>query len=206
MGLIQTPEQLRFSYLAIIEGAKYIQKESTENRSGDLTPVDNLIENLSSSPKRPSFETAGTALPLDDSNLRLRRSQSSQEAVPQDTEAASGSSSSNNSNNNSLSTGSELRRRQREERNRKLEEKIRDIKEKQKEAEKRSKLKSSLIRYGLLGFALFSFGAGLFYTYSYFLLSDPIPSPPEVGTPLFTPSKSADDVIESIRQLRPLND
>lgn len=29
MGLIQTPDQLRFSYMAVIEGAKYIMGDST---------------------------------------------------------------------------------------------------------------------------------------------------------------------------------
>lgn len=29
MGLIQTPDQLRFSYMAVIEGAKSILREST---------------------------------------------------------------------------------------------------------------------------------------------------------------------------------
>lgn len=29
MGLIQTPDQLRFSYLAVIEGAKYIKGDTS---------------------------------------------------------------------------------------------------------------------------------------------------------------------------------
>ena len=29
MGLIQTPDQLRFSYLAVLEGAKYIMGDSS---------------------------------------------------------------------------------------------------------------------------------------------------------------------------------
>lgn len=29
MGLIQTPDQLRFSYMAVIEGAKFIMGDST---------------------------------------------------------------------------------------------------------------------------------------------------------------------------------
>lgn len=45
MGLIQTPDQLRFSYMAIIEGAKYtkgdsnIQKRWKELSKEDLSPI-----------------------------------------------------------------------------------------------------------------------------------------------------------------------
>uniref|UniRef100_H3A844 protein-tyrosine-phosphatase n=1 Tax=Latimeria chalumnae TaxID=7897 RepID=H3A844_LATCH len=39
MGLIQTPDQLRFSYMAIIEGAKYIMGDSSVQQSQWLSPV-----------------------------------------------------------------------------------------------------------------------------------------------------------------------
>jgi len=36
MGLIQTPDQLRFSYMAVIEGAKSILKETTQQVSSTV--------------------------------------------------------------------------------------------------------------------------------------------------------------------------
>ncbi|XP_005074691.1 tyrosine-protein phosphatase non-receptor type 2 isoform X1 [Mesocricetus auratus] len=51
MGLIQTPDQLRFSYMAIIEGAKYIQGDSNiqkrwrELSKEDLSPVRDHSQN-----------------------------------------------------------------------------------------------------------------------------------------------------------------
>ncbi|KAL7984417.1 hypothetical protein Chor_002987 [Crotalus horridus] len=44
MGLIQTPDQLRFSYMAVIEGAKYIMGDSTMQEPGDvdlISPIQN---------------------------------------------------------------------------------------------------------------------------------------------------------------------
>lgn len=39
MGLIQTADQLRFSYLAVIEGAKYIKGDTSLQVSPSLCPA-----------------------------------------------------------------------------------------------------------------------------------------------------------------------
>ena len=44
MGLIQTPDQLRFSYMAIIEGAKYTKGDSNiQNWWKELSKKDYLL-------------------------------------------------------------------------------------------------------------------------------------------------------------------
>lgn len=47
MGLIQTPDQLRFSYMAVLEGAKYIMGDSSmqvydsdEHHESELIPTE----------------------------------------------------------------------------------------------------------------------------------------------------------------------
>lgn len=39
MGLIQTPDQLRFSYMAVLEGAKYIMGDSSVQVPAPHTPL-----------------------------------------------------------------------------------------------------------------------------------------------------------------------
>lgn len=43
MGLIQTPDQLRFSYMAVLEGAKYIMGDSSVQVAAPHTPSLSLI-------------------------------------------------------------------------------------------------------------------------------------------------------------------
>ncbi|XP_035760116.1 tyrosine-protein phosphatase non-receptor type 1-like isoform X2 [Neolamprologus brichardi] len=52
MGLIQTPDQLRFSYMAVLEGAKFIMGDSSvQNQWRELSKEDQ--EPLSESPPAP---------------------------------------------------------------------------------------------------------------------------------------------------------
>lgn len=46
MGLIQTPDQLRFSYMAVIEGAKFIMGDSTIQVNVYLHVFEQLIANV----------------------------------------------------------------------------------------------------------------------------------------------------------------
>ncbi|KAL4629982.1 tyrosine-protein phosphatase non-receptor type 2-like [Arapaima gigas] len=72
MGLIQTPDQLRFSYMAVIEGAKYImgdlsvQKQWRELSKEDQDPVSESPP-PAQAPKRPTDKFNGSRLShLDD--------------------------------------------------------------------------------------------------------------------------------------------
>lgn len=46
MGLIQTPDQLRFSYMAVIEGAKFIMGDSTIQVNVYFHVFEQLIANV----------------------------------------------------------------------------------------------------------------------------------------------------------------
>lgn len=213
MGLIQTPEQLRFSYMAIIDGAKSIRLGLlNENRSGDVTPIIDE-DHISDSPKRTSLETCATTLPLDDSNLRFRRSQGSppestqvnqsiQSSSSVSSPSSESSSAATTTNNNSLSSGVEVRRRQREERNKKMEETIRNIKEKQKKIEDRSRFKSRLIRMGLLGCVMICFGAGVFYTYNYYfqnsIAAPTLPHEDQTAALFSSPLNKSDEIFQKL--------
>ncbi|XP_066481612.1 tyrosine-protein phosphatase non-receptor type 2 isoform X2 [Tiliqua scincoides] len=58
MGLIQTPDQLRFSYMAVIEGAKYIMGDSTiQNRWKELSKEDQAPSSERSPPNPTKLMT-----------------------------------------------------------------------------------------------------------------------------------------------------
>lgn len=46
MGLIQTPDQLRFSYMAILEGAKYIMGDSSVPVQTPHFPINSISCNI----------------------------------------------------------------------------------------------------------------------------------------------------------------
>lgn len=182
-GLIQTPEQLRFSYLAIIEGAKSLGNKEVpldrdrpifaKKRPSVSEPIESDV--FSENGKvNGDFPTPKLEL----SNPKYRRSASSvenieergpDESVPSATvnsPAAGGDTSSSSLGspiNNNLGT-TELRRRAREERNRKTTEAIQRIKDKQKECEERSRIKSRFYKVGFVGLALL-LSAGFVYGY-----------------------------------------
>jgi hypothetical protein len=126
MGLIQTHEQLRFSFLAIIDGTKM------------LHPLPN------GSPAEP------------DEQVRQRKLTVSEE--------------SGTNNNRAV----DERERDRQERKRKTEDTIRRIRDKSKQMEQWSKLKSQMLKFGLIGAALI-LGAG--FLYGYFVSEPAAPSP-----------------------------
>ncbi|XP_053100694.1 tyrosine-protein phosphatase non-receptor type 2 isoform X3 [Hemicordylus capensis] len=69
MGLIQTPDQLRFSYMAVIEGAKYIMGDSTiQNRWKELSKEDQASSSGHSPPnltKQPTKKYNGSSVGLE---------------------------------------------------------------------------------------------------------------------------------------------
>lgn len=205
-GLIQTPEQLRFSYTAILMGAK----DLINNEKNDVISDDDKEESVNR--KRPwdaensnessagSFDSNGgehdslrsTTLPLkpkykrsfgisqsDEDGLDVKQAAGEESPAtltpvptsspePTSTQSTSSNASISPPINNNIGGANELRRRAaREERNQKMLEKINQIKEKQKDAEERSRLKSRVVvyaKYGCLGLALL-ISAGLVYNY-----------------------------------------
>ena len=158
-GLIQTRDQLRFAYRAIIHGAKDILNVNTNEEEVHLNDEDNL--------------------PLVKSSREVRRndndpSKGTSESPPA---PAEGSTS-----NNNLTPATELRKRLREEKNRKMNEKIKSIKEKQKESESRLRTKNVLLKVGIFSLGLIATASLVYYFW---------PPSPEVLDPLDTvPSPS----------------
>lgn len=133
-GLIQTRDQLRFAYRAIIYGARDILNVNTEDEV-HLDEEENSLLLTRGGVKRKESSNAGEGSPP----------------------AASGSTS-----NNNLTPATELRKRLREEKNRKMSEKIRSIKEKQKESESRLRTKNVLLKLSIFSLGLLA-TAGLVY-------------------------------------------
>ncbi|RWS01373.1 tyrosine-protein phosphatase non-receptor type 2-like protein [Dinothrombium tinctorium] len=188
MGLIQTPEQFRFSYMAITEGIKSFitvpsqssqelkdeeREEVTEDEERDKyendedkdTDSDNVENDGEQSPTLP-------LLPPRYKRSHSSTSQSSS-ASAEPNEIVSDIVSLNNeedsrhrSRNNNMSP-CELRKRLREERNKKMYENIKRIKEKQKEIAEQSRMRKHLIKYGCISVGIvLVFGAG-FIVYNY---------------------------------------
>jgi tyrosine-protein phosphatase non-receptor type 1 len=162
-GLIQTPEQLRFSYLAIIGGLNQLQKLNKVplNPDGISSQEINVSKDKASSSSN-SDET-NSLLPSSPKQKRLSPisgSQSESEAKSSDEERLK--SEEEITCNNNLSA-ERLRRKAREERNMKMEDKIQRIKKKQKESEERSRIKKYIYKYGSFVVILFGLGAALYY-------------------------------------------
>lgn len=114
--------------------------------------------------QRPKYKRSfGISQSDDDEKSPVNDSSSPTTDAPDAQPSSTAQSSSSPTNNNMT----ELRRRQREERNQKMTENIKRIKEKQKEAEQRSRLKARVMRYatyGCIGLAIL-ISAGLVYHY-----------------------------------------
>ncbi|RWS26228.1 tyrosine-protein phosphatase non-receptor type 2-like protein [Leptotrombidium deliense] len=182
MGLIQTPEQLRFSYMAIAEGAKSLISVPSSTSADDCgntvhkevceDETDEEIFNKSDDEKSPTLpllpprQKRSQSFSSQNSSKLLNESNEMKGDIPQAVTSNSISKEDTKLLNNNL-TPTEIRKRNREERNRKTSENIRRIKEKQKEIDERSRLKKRLLKYGCIsvGIALM-FGAG-FIAYSY---------------------------------------
>lgn len=154
MGLIQTPDQLRFSYLAIIEGAKKVlggtfkelvdeENNQTLDNISDQLINHNNIEELDKSPPLPpkckKYETETSHKPFHagadpDDYLPSYQNQSIYCALDQ------------------AISDAEVRRRLRRERNEKTAEKVEQMKKRQQDSEKWRKRRSILkpLSIGLL--------------------------------------------------------
>lgn len=188
MGLIQTPDQLRFSYQAIIEGIRTDWEAEDESAlpvcselESDVTnskPSNGLIDSASSSDDEPPPlpPPRNASLPP----FKPLPSLPSLPATPTEEEGGSMSPESDVQSDTSLVNGSaagtpptgvsNTRKRKTDERGERIKEKVKQIKKKQTEAEE--KKKRSLERwafamsvltnpYSLLG--LFAVGGGLYY-------------------------------------------
>lgn len=159
MGLIQTPEQLRFSYLAIIEGSKsnLYDNGKVPSISSHISPnshvndENELRSTLPESSPRNRSTTSGS-----DEDLSLDGNEDSVSHLSDKV-----ISSENASDSTMKSPDFEMRQRVREEKRKRTTEKIKEIKEKQKEAEKRSRIKASLVKYSSYAFGVvFLIGLG----------------------------------------------
>ncbi|XP_063232882.1 tyrosine-protein phosphatase non-receptor type 2 isoform X2 [Bacillus rossius redtenbacheri] len=163
MGLIQTPDQLRFSYLAIIEGAKQlINNENDVNirHDGNLIEIETVNSNCADLDEPPPLPPRDASLtrklesenhassvtnnvrplttcavnppdkPLPPVPSELTNSPGSEEVSSSDERSSLSASPVSNSGREST-----VRQRVREERVKRIEEKVRDIKRKQKSAE-----------------------------------------------------------------------
>lgn len=151
-GLIQTRDQLRFAYRAIIHGAKDMLNVNT-NEDEDV----HLDDEVNS--------------PLLTNSREVRRndndtSNGGSEPLPA---PAEGSTS-----NNNLTPATELRKRLREEKNRKMNEKIKSIKEKQKESESRLRTKNVLLRVGIFSLGLIATASLVYYFWPSSQVVDPL--------------------------------
>jgi len=138
MGLIQTTDQLRFSYESISKGAEIII--------------------------RPSLPSTASDSGFSGSTNELRQRQLNDvanKAADQQTQVTSQTSSAPNNNNHNPA---EARVRERQARKRKTEENIQRIKERQRQQEERSRFQAKLVRLGGIGLAIIV-GAGLIYSY-----------------------------------------
>lgn len=150
MGLIQTPEQLRFSYMAIIEGIKTFIPKITDQL--DDTTSDNELSSI--------FDdlTNGTN---DDPNLSNNQIEQIENSTQSELRKRTTITSPINGSN--LTTEKEERAKMREERRNRTYEQICRIKEKQKEVEARSRLNERLSRFTRWGLAAVLVGSFALY-------------------------------------------
>lgn len=128
-GLIQTRDQLRFAYRAIIQGAKDIFNLSNNDEDNDVTHPSKKVK-------------------TDEPNGGSQPSPPSESVTP---------------SNNNLTSATELRQRLREEKKRKMTEKIKNIKEKQKDSESRLRTKNFLIKVGIFSLGLIATASLVYY-------------------------------------------
>ncbi|XP_015213408.1 tyrosine-protein phosphatase non-receptor type 2 isoform X1 [Lepisosteus oculatus] len=132
MGLIQTPDQLRFSYMAVIEGAKYIMGDSS---------VQKQWKELSREDQEPACDNSPSAQPPRHSTEKFngsRVSLSEEREEPELDSSADTNLSSREQENTDGITGS-VRKRHREERIATTAQKVQQMKQKLSEAERKRK-------------------------------------------------------------------
>lgn len=174
MGLIQTPDQLRFSYQAIIEGAK--KSNNSENENGDISSSNNseiesgASENESDDeppplppPRNESLKSSVITENMENGPEKplptIPNSESFSELVNSELNNSAENNIVENSTHSPSSPNAELRHRLREERKEKLSAQIKDIKRKQIETEQWSQIKRSVCKNTpviLFGAAIFS--------------------------------------------------
>lgn len=184
-GLIQTAEQLRFSYLAIIEGINQLRKLNKVPFEEDVLNSQELnlsSQNASSFFKNEKYfddnkKSTSSLPPLPPRNKRLSNSNETEFKDKSEDQTFFLNSEASKIEkevliNNNLNSDN-LRRRTKSEKNKKLEETLRRIKKKQKESEARSRLKKSIYKFGsfVVSF-MFVVGAGYMIYYNYYLNSD----------------------------------
>lgn len=139
-GLIQTRDQLRFAYRAIIQGAKnFLPCEDVDN-SDETNERECLLKN-------------SETLSRTQEEIRSELDPSSQPAPPGSFSAS----------NNNLTPATELRQRVREEKNRKMKEKIQNMKEKQKKSESRLRTKKLLFKVGIFSLGILATASLVYY-------------------------------------------
>lgn len=187
MGLIQTPEQLRFSYMAIIEGIQALTPNKNHptatntNSNGNNDPTESKLNKINKtsddspflSPSRdatnginnderetdlPRFRPSGSELRNRPTGTTSTTSATAAAASP-----AAKPSSSSPINGSSLSPDEIEKKTLREEQRRRTLDNISRIKEKQKEIEARTRFKEKIIRFAGWGLAAVLLGTGFVY-------------------------------------------
>ncbi|XP_061450908.1 tyrosine-protein phosphatase non-receptor type 2 isoform X1 [Rhineura floridana] len=129
MGLIQTPDQLRFSYLAVIEGAKYIMGDSTiQNQWKELSKEDQAP----SSDRSPPCPTKLTTERYNGTNVGLENQEQAENIINTDF-------SSSVQNTADASTDMAVRKRLREGRKANTAQMVQQMKHRLSEAEQKRK-------------------------------------------------------------------
>ncbi|KAL1130837.1 hypothetical protein AAG570_012078, partial [Ranatra chinensis] len=150
MGLIQTPDQLRFSYLAIIEG---ITKKDWDTLSSDED--DDMVEDEDDEEAEDEDESEG-APPLPPPRAESLMSNKPLPSEPNSDPLECICSL-------SLYRGEGLRERKRAESRQKIAEQVAEMKRKQEKAETYSRIKRSLLSPLSLGFGAFLLGSSIIY-------------------------------------------
>uniref|UniRef100_A0A8D0BD08 Tyrosine-protein phosphatase non-receptor type n=1 Tax=Salvator merianae TaxID=96440 RepID=A0A8D0BD08_SALMN len=129
MGLIQTPDQLRFSYMAIIEGAKYIMGDSTiQSRWKELSKEDQAP----SSEFSPPHATKLTTEKYNGKNVELENQEQAEDLINSDLCSTDQTTADAN-------TDSAVRKRLREDRKTNTAQMVQQMKHRLSEAERKRK-------------------------------------------------------------------
>lgn len=134
-GLIQTRDQLRFAYRAIIQGTKNLLPH--EN-NGEACLLDNNEELRTKEGTRSEYDPDSGCQPTPP-------------VLP------------GNLSNNNLTSATELRQRIREEKNRKMKEKIESVKEKLKKSESRLRTRNFLFKVGIFSLGIIATASLVYY-------------------------------------------
>jgi len=184
MGLIQTPDQLRFSYLSIIEGTKRVLSVSPDSGIGDsseggdselppspLSIVNNMQGHdptLYTSPftnEDDDIPDAPPPLPPRGKKVVLEEDPRDNPNYTKDTNDVKLGNDAENETERKRKEGMEIRRRNREERIKNTAEKIQTMKRKQQESEK-WKARRATLRPFVIGFSIsLLVGGYIFYRY-----------------------------------------